>query len=140
MREDRQPVFLARRLRRSMTPQEVKLRNWLREGPGLQGFHFRRQAPIGRYVVDFAFLKAKLIIEVDGSQHGEAEGAKRDAARDQALAANGIRVLRFWNREIDREKSVVMETISAAAQGGVAPSVSLRSPPPPLAGEDQRLQ
>jgi very-short-patch-repair endonuclease len=140
MRKDCQPVLLARRLRRAMTPQEVKLWNWLREGPGLQGFHFRRQAPIGRYIVDFACLKAKLVIEVDGSQPGEAEGAKRDAVRDQALAANGVRVVRFWNHEIDRETTVVMDTIFAALRGDVPPSVSLRSLPPPLVGEDQRQQ
>ncbi len=119
MREDRQPLALARRLRRSLTPQEVKLWNWLREGPVLQGFHFRRQAPIGRFIVDFACVKSRLIIEIDGSQHGSDHGRLRDRRRDEALAALGFRVLRFWNHEIGLEKTMVMDTIHAALTGAL---------------------
>src|SRR5262245_43261749 len=67
----------ARSLRRRMTPHEVKLWNWLRERIAPSGFHFRRQVPISRYVVDFACLRYKVIVEIDGAQHGMA-GAARD--------------------------------------------------------------
>jgi very-short-patch-repair endonuclease len=63
------PNEYARALRKRLTPQEAKLWVKLRELKPL-GFHFRRQAPIGRYIVDFASLKQRLIIEVDGGQHG----------------------------------------------------------------------
>jgi very-short-patch-repair endonuclease len=114
MRERQQPVELARRLRQRMTPQEVKVWNWLREGPVLQGHHFRRQPRIGPYIVDFACLGAGLVVEIDGSQHGLDEGVRVDMLRDEALGRLGYRVLRFWNHEVDLSKEVVMDTIFAA--------------------------
>jgi very-short-patch-repair endonuclease len=73
-------------------------------------------------VVDFACLRRRVIIEVDGAQHGHDRRREADRARDQALADLGYRVLRFWNHEIDREKRVVLDTIYAA----------LVEPPPPV--------
>jgi very-short-patch-repair endonuclease len=75
------------------------------------GFHFRRQAPIGRYIVDFASFRCKLVIEADGGQHGMRDGARSDQARDAFLQLQGFRVLRFWNSDIDANLEGVMESI-----------------------------
>jgi very-short-patch-repair endonuclease len=96
-----------------MTAHEVKLWNWLREEIAPAGFHFRRQVPIGRFVADFACLRYKVVVEVDGVQHGIGR-ATGDQTRDAALTTLGYRVLRFWNREIDHEKTMVLDTIFAA--------------------------
>jgi very-short-patch-repair endonuclease len=92
---------LARTLRRSMTSQEVKLWVRLRE-LRRQGYHFRRQAPRGRYILDFTCLRSRLVVEVDGAQHGFDAHAARDATRDGYFTERGFRTLRFWNNEIDR--------------------------------------
>ena len=83
----------ARSLRKQLTPQEVKLWVKLRELKPF-GLHFRRQAPIGPFIVDFAAHKAALIIEVDGGQHSLPDGIKSDKARDTFLQSRGFRVLR----------------------------------------------
>jgi very-short-patch-repair endonuclease len=85
----------ARQLRRVMTDAERRLWKVLRNR-GL-GVKFRRQVPIGPYVVDFAAISERLVIEVDGGQHAESD---RDKAREDFLASNGLRVLRFWNHEV----------------------------------------
>jgi very-short-patch-repair endonuclease len=82
----------ARALRKRLTPQEVKLWVKLRELKPL-GFHFRRQAPIGRYVVDFASFGSQVVIEVDGGQHGLPKGAQTDKVRDAFLRSQGFQVL-----------------------------------------------
>jgi very-short-patch-repair endonuclease len=97
-----------------MTPQEVKLWVKLRE-LRRAGLHFRRQVPIGCYVVDFACLKHSLIVELDGAQHGDDRGAAADQLRDAALAGLGYQVRRFWNREVDTNLAGVVETILAGA-------------------------
>jgi very-short-patch-repair endonuclease len=75
------------------------------------GFHFRRQAPVGPYIVDFISFGSKLVIEADGGQHGMPEGARSDQARDAFLQSQDFRVLRFWNSDIDANLGGVMETI-----------------------------
>ncbi len=102
----------ARALRRSMTPQEVKLWVRLRE-LRQQGYHFRRQAPRAGAIVDFVCLRHQLVVEVDGGQHGANANVEQDRARDAALAALGFRVLRFWNAEIDADPDAVVDTIFA---------------------------
>ncbi len=102
----------ARKLRKQLTPQEVKLWNKLRLFKPL-GYHFRRQAPIGAYIVDFACFSQCVVVEADGGQHGLADGIRRDAQRDAFLAKQGFRVVRFWNSDIDRNLEGVMETIIA---------------------------
>jgi very-short-patch-repair endonuclease len=97
-----------------MTDHEVKLWNWLREDFGPLGYQFRRQVPIERFVVDFACLKARLVVEVDGGGHGFDGRARLDRHRDKRLAELGFRVLRVWNNEIDRQKNVVLDAIYAA--------------------------
>jgi very-short-patch-repair endonuclease len=91
----------------------------LREMKAL-GFHFRRQAPIGRYIVDFVSFGSRVIVEADGGQHGMPEGARSDKARDEFLRSQGFRVLRFWNSDIDANLEGVMEDVLNA----------LRHPPP----------
>lgn len=89
----------------------------------MEGSHFRRQVPIGQYVVDFACLAARLVIEVDGAWHGEAANAKRDAARTAWLASQGYQVLRFWNTEVIHDVNGAMAVIHAAVYGcGGAPA------------------
>jgi len=97
-----------------MTPQEVKVWVKLRE-LRQAGLHFRRQVPIGRYVVDFACLKQRLVVELDGGQHSVDRAAAADQRRDEVLEALGLRVVRFWNAEIDSNLDGVIETILAHA-------------------------
>jgi len=89
----------ARRLRREMTDAERKLWYAVR-AQRLYGMTFRRQVPIGRFIVDFFCPAHRLIIELDGGQHGADEALGYDTQRSAWLAANGYRVLRFWNREL----------------------------------------
>ena len=103
----------ARELRKRLTPQEVKLWVRLRELKPL-GFRFRRQAPIGPYIVDFVSFKSRLVVEADGGQHNMAEGIQSDQARDDFLRSQGFRILRFWNSDIDANLEGVMETIIGA--------------------------
>jgi very-short-patch-repair endonuclease len=100
----------ARELRARMTPQEIKLWVRLRELRA-QGFHFRRQAPFGAYVLDFVCFRYRVAIEVDGGQHGLAHTAKRDRQRDARLAAEGFRVVRYWNSDIDKNLDGVLEDL-----------------------------
>jgi very-short-patch-repair endonuclease len=109
---------VAHRLRKSPTIAEARLWNELR-GLRRRGYHFRRQAPIGRYIVDFACLKQRLVIEVDGIQHSTATGARADAARDANLTWCGFKVLRFTNADISQHIEGVMLEILAAL-GAVA--------------------
>ena len=103
----------ARALRKRLKPQEVKLWVKLRELKAL-GFHFRRQAPIGSYIVDFVSFRQQLVIEADGGQHGMPQGARLDQARDVFLKSQGFRVLRFWNSDIDANLAGVTERILSA--------------------------
>ncbi len=103
----------ARALRKRLTSQEVKLWVKLRELKSL-GFHFRRQAPIGRYIVDFVSFRSQLVVEADGGQHGMPEGARSDQTRDAFLQSQGFQVLRFWNSDIDANLAGVMESILSA--------------------------
>jgi very-short-patch-repair endonuclease len=108
-------VARARALRKTMTPQEVKLWVQLRKLRP-EGFHFRRQAPVDGYILDFVCFKHRMIVELDGSQHADEDGLRRDARRDAHFAANGFRTLRFWNAEVDSNLHGVVETILARAR------------------------
>jgi len=98
----------ARALRKSTTEAETVLWSRLRQRR-IGGFRFRRQAPIGRFIADFACFEARLVIEVDGGQH--TERAEQDAARTRWLESQGFRVLRFWNNQVLREIEGVEEVI-----------------------------
>ena len=97
----------ARRLRKSSTDTEKHLWMHLRNRQ-IAGFKFRRQHPIGKYVVDFVNLEKKVIIEVDGGQHALNE---RDKIRDEWLRAEGFKVLRFWDNQIFNNLDSVLELI-----------------------------
>ncbi len=115
----------ARTLRAEMTPQERKLWGKLRELNRMLGLHFRRQAPIGPFIADFADLERRLVIEVDCGGHG----GPRDAARDEWLVAQGFRVLRFWNLEVSGNIEGVMQVIFDALDGE---SLAEGVPPTPI--------
>ena len=101
----------ARRLRRDMTEAEARLWYQLRDRR-LDGFKFRRQRPIGPYIVDFVCLDRQLIIELDGGQH--ALQVEADARREAFLQAAGFRLLRFWNHELLAHEVAVRERIHQA--------------------------
>lgn len=99
----------ARTLRSNMTPQEVKLWNHLRRKQW-KGVKFRRQVQVDHFIVDFACFSCRLIIEVDGSQHGVGKGKRQDLQRDRYLIEQGFNVLRFWNNEVDQNiEGVLLE-------------------------------
>jgi very-short-patch-repair endonuclease len=113
----------ARKLRAEMTPQERRVWGKLRELNRMLGLHFRRQAPIGPFIVDFADLGRRLVIEVDGGGHG----GERDVARDDWLGTQGFQVLRFWNPQISGNIEGVMQMIFDAIGGEALAD----APPPP---------
>jgi very-short-patch-repair endonuclease len=86
----------ARELRRDATDAERRLWSALRDRR-LRGYRFRRQHPIGNYIVDFVCTRHRLIVEADGSQHADSDADRRRTAR---LESEGWRVLRFWNNDI----------------------------------------
>lgn len=97
-------------MRRRETEAERRLWTRLRNRQ-LGGFKFVRQEPIGPYIADFACRERRLVVELDGSGHA---GSPRDAVRDAFMAANGYRILRFWNPEVTSNLDGVLETIFAA--------------------------
>ena len=112
----RSDIERARGLRSTMTDAEERL--WMRlRRDQIAGHRFRRQVPIGPYVADFACMAARLIIEVDGSQHGDTAVKVRDDSRTRWLEREGYRVLRFWNNELTQNIRGVLETIHAALYG-----------------------
>ncbi|MCM2474001.1 endonuclease domain-containing protein [Rhizobium sp. CG5] len=92
----------ARRMRSALTEAELKLWNAVR-AHRLVGLSFRRQIPIAGYIVDFACPQHRLIVEVDGSQHGNDGDLAYDQARTARLEADGWTVLRFWNDDVLRD-------------------------------------
>ncbi len=101
-------LAMARRMRRQPTDAENLL--WQRlKAKRLEGWKFRRQEPVAGYVADFLCYDARLVIEVDGGQH--AADADRDEQRTMAIAAEGFRVVRFWNNEVLENIEGVLETI-----------------------------
>jgi very-short-patch-repair endonuclease len=99
----------ARQLRRIPTEAEKALWKALRRDQ--LGVSFRRQHPIGRYVLDFYCPSVGLAIEVDGGQHAAGPQKEIDLRRDQWLSANGVRMLRFWNNEVLSNLQGVLQTI-----------------------------
>lgn len=87
----------------------------IREAAPSWGTHWRKQTPIGPYIADFACLKAKLVVEVDGSQHAD---DTRDAKRDRWLRAQGFTVIRFWNSDVAGNLAGCLETIAGEVRSG----------------------
>jgi very-short-patch-repair endonuclease len=104
----------AKSMRRGMTEAELKLWNAIR-AHRLMGMGFHRQVPIGPYIADFVCSRYSLIVEVDGSQHGTAEGAPYNQARTSFLDSRGWTVLRFWNDDVTRDIDAVCSHIVTVA-------------------------
>ena len=135
----------ARELRWKMTDAERVLWSVLRRNQ-LDGFRFRRQAPIGPYFADFLCLEARLVIEVDGGQHFEEENVWRDYRRTQWLREQGFRVVRFTNDEVFRSSAdvaqeirrVLVECAANPPSGRLSRTqVRARRPPSPARGEGE---
>jgi very-short-patch-repair endonuclease len=103
----------ARRLRQDQTAPEYKLWSHLRDRQ-LLGFKFRRQHPIGPFIADFFCLEAKLVIELDGSQH--ADESEQDESRTAYLRSRGYTVLRIWNNELIPEIDTALQRIADALE------------------------
>ena len=102
----------AKALRRSMTDAERRIWYHVR-AHRFQNFSFRRQVPIGPYILDFVCHAAKLIVELDGGQHFEADHLAKDPRRDAYLASLGYRVVRFNNLDVLTNTTDVLEMIAA---------------------------
>jgi len=112
----------AKGLRKQITDAEARLWLHLRAGR-LNGLKFRRQHPIPPYVVDFYCGVAKLVVEVDGSQHSH----RADAVRTWALERTGVKLLRFWDNEVLRETEAVLVVIlNTARDRTLTPTLSRR--------------
>ena len=124
-------VYRARRLRKSPSLPEVALWRMLRVRAG--GFKFRRQHPIGPYVVDFCCLSARLVVEVDGEVHNMGEKPAYDLRRSQFIEENGFRVIRVSARRVLADAEGTAAAIVALAE---SPLHRPADGPPPRAGED----
>jgi len=102
----------ARRLRTGSTDEEARLWSMLRNRRFAE-YKFRRQVPIDRYIADFVCHSAKLVVELDGSQHVESE---RDVIRDAVITRHGYRILRIWNNELTHASDSVLDAIWYALQ------------------------
>ena len=121
----------ARHLRKIPTVAERRLWSSIRHRQ-LAGCRFRRQAPIGTYIVDFVCFEKGLILELDGGQH--ARQIEEDEARTRWLQGEGFRVLRFWNNLVFEELEAVLEAISLALETTPHPN------PPPQGGRASEIQ
>lgn len=109
---DRKLKQFSRTLRLNMTDAERQLWQRLRNGQ-LCGVQFYRQKPLLSFIVDFYCPNAKLVIELDGSQHFEPEHLAKDGERDAQLAVLGLKVLRFDDRQVLMEADAVLEVVYA---------------------------
>ena len=108
MKHPPEPTERSRQLRKNLTDAEQFVWTKLRSRR-LGGYKFRRQMPIGPYIVDFVCLEARLILELDGGQHTEQKDY--DTARTQWFQSQGFEVLRFWNHEVLEDWESVEEVI-----------------------------
>jgi very-short-patch-repair endonuclease len=115
----------AKHLRRAMTRAEILLWRYLK-AHHLDGLPFRRQAPMGQYVIDFVCHAARLIVELDGETHDFDERQRHDEVRDAWLASRGYHVVRFTNEEVLCSLEGVLTLIRETA------AVRIRSAPPSL--------
>jgi very-short-patch-repair endonuclease len=117
---------LVKRLRRNMTEAEKKI--WYAVRKKQLGVKFRGQQPIGKYIVDFACLELKLVVEVDGGEHFN---SSTDRIRDQWLNNQGYKVLRFWNQEVSQNiDGVIQKIVSVVSPSpqGRGMSMNMSSP------------
>lgn len=119
----KQAITRARELRAHPTEVERVLWYRLRELKAI-GYRFRRQSPFRNYVLDFVEHRAKLVVELDGGQHGFPDRMRKDEKRDGLLRSEGYLVLRFWNSEINENPDGVIDAI--------ARELTARDPHPPI--------
>ena len=100
----------AKELRHTETEAEQIIWSWLR-AKKLNDVKFRRQEPVGKYIVDFVSFEKKLIIEIDGGQHNLEENSANDKARTEWLQSQGFRVIRFWNNDVSSNLDGVVTRI-----------------------------
>jgi very-short-patch-repair endonuclease len=121
----------ARQLRRNMTDAEQKL--WFRlRRKQIHGVQFYRQKPVGPYIADFHAVAARLVIELDGSQHQMPDGLAADHDRDAYMASQGLLVLRFDNLQVLQQLDEVLARIDEVVRE------RLKSPPAPLLQRGER--
>jgi very-short-patch-repair endonuclease len=122
-------------MRRTLSPPEARL--WVElKGLRSEGFHFRRQAPFQIYYLDFVCFSRRLVVEVDGQQHGLPEQARRDAVRDNVLRREGFRVLRYPAEDVRTNLYGVISGIRAILVE-TPPTRPLRGLPPHEGGGDR---
>lgn len=121
-----QKLDIAKRLRGSQTEAEQKLWSLLR-AKRLLGYKFKRQSPIGPYIVDFCCHAHRLVVEVDGGHHSILQ--PEDKRRAQFLKAQGFYLLRFWNNDVLKQPEVVLQQILE----------TLTPPPPSLSRLRERV-
>jgi very-short-patch-repair endonuclease len=131
----RQMVVRARNLRRRMTLPEAMLWEVLRKRPG--GFKFRRQHPIGGYVLDFFCMSARIAIEVDGAGHEMGTNPQRDARRDRWLNGQGIKVIRIPASDVLQGPNSAARMIISVCAEQFPSTAALGGGPPPRSGEDR---
>ena len=125
-------VRRARQLRKQMTPAEARMWDYLRTLKA-EGFHFRRQVPLGRYYADFACHHAKLIIEVDGDTHYTRAGIDHDLERDIFLRGEGYRTIRYTNDDVLKNMDgVVTHLLGRIAELPLRPGAQNNAQPPEL--------
>lgn len=107
---DKRKITYSRSLRQDQTDTEKLLWYHLRNRQ-IAGLKFRRQQVIGEFIVDFACLEKKVIIELDGGQHNSEKGVRKDNERTIWLKKEGYTVLRFWNNEVLRDMNGVLDRI-----------------------------
>ncbi|MFO1520046.1 MAG: DUF559 domain-containing protein [bacterium] len=120
----------AKKLRKNSTDTESLLWRHLR-AKRFEGFKWRRQEPVGKYIVDFICYEKRVIIECDGGQH--LVEREKDRVREEWLGKRGYRMLRFWDHEILQDLEAVLEAIWKGLMGHPPPD-----PRPPRAGEKER--
>ena len=131
--KDKKMTKIAKRLRKNMTDAEKLL--WSKIRNRQLGVKFRRQQPVGRYIVDFICFEEQIIIEVDGGQHSQ---NKEDEIRDKWFMAKGFKVLRFWNNDVLRNVRGVVEDIrEELLSPSLNPSRQGRETSSPLKEEDR---
>ena len=120
-------IPLAKQLRNNATPQENRLwYEYLKDYP----LRFQRQKVIHEFIVDFYCHSARLVIELDGDQHGQPEKALRDVIRTKELESMGLRVLRFTNHEVDNSLEAVCYSINRAIRERLPKSAAREFQPP----------
>ncbi|MBI4289723.1 MAG: endonuclease domain-containing protein [Chloroflexi bacterium] len=119
MKGSKKEIGFARSLRQRQTDAEEVL--WFRlRNMQFNGIKFRRQQPLGRYVVDFVSYDRKLVIEIDGSQHTEEPTVEKDRRRTRRLNSQGFRVVRFWSNDVLTNTDGVVERIGEILEDSAA--------------------